>query len=961
MKTVNQGEKINFQVLFYDKEPSQGGMLIDPDNALNTWRILNERHHHVVSVELFENGLWPGAVTYYFAIQDDPVNSKFEVRAYDTEQARTDAVPGTELVSTGWLNYGVFVQQALNPVASPLFSGNITMTFPAAHNYSWVVSDDLIGYIMSVNLLQAGEWPLAAQFWFDITDTGQGYVIDGYDDDLKTNKILTTGLLAYGPVVNAPFTDVQSLLYAGDITADYPFPGRHEWIKEGDIDGHISDFTLLKNSLWPSQERYWLSIEDMGNGTDYHIRGYGSDADRLARSGALFESGALLYSLEYTDALLTDLSGEFYLGTVSCLYTGIPHSWTKAGDLNGRVGDLQFWYNGSFPPVPQQTYYARIEDDGISEFRVRYYLSDADRNSTLNWIAETLSTPYGSYTNLPVLEVEAGYSGQINIDFPGTGAPVNEDFEITDSGWGIIYKDFEEFDPNFDPTFHFWKKTGDDLDFTSDFSLSENLMWPLQPTFYLSIEDTGNGTDYKIVGYLNDADRMARVNAVIETSTLAYGTPYNDEPFIDILTLGYSGTIDSQYTGESHSWETAGDLNNRISNVVYLYMVAFPPVPQPTYYCRIIDDGLGNFNIKTYLSDADRSSDLNALTETTPQVYGTYLSLTLNDLGSGYDGQFDVDFPGLGAPGFEDFEITDSGWGPVYVDFDETDPHFDGGLLENFSIIQGGGIEHFEITDIGVTQPVYEIWNENNIQVVAETIFPVRVSVGTFETDYSVPIDAVPGENWKLVARGKISGADTFVIVPFRVVDSDEILDESAMLVTLSEVKQFLELYQDDIDGYLIQLIGAASKTVETFTGTLFHNETVNEYFNGEGLNSLHISKGPVKEVIKIENRDFGTNWIEVPITSFIWDTFFIQRIEGGIFDEGLRNWRITYIAGHDRANQQIRLAVKMLVKYWYHTKDRMGVLSDVVGGGLRVNYQEVTEELPPDIKQILRQYRRFV
>lgn len=731
MKTVMQDEKIKFQVIFYDKEPAQGGIPIDPDYCLHTWQTVHEFHHHVNKIELFENGEFP-AGTYFFQIVDALTN--FEVFGYASEADRIAAVPGTELVKTGPLPYGVYQDFEFISV-NPAFTGKISITFPTTHNNFWNIINDAKARLTGpVVFLENGIWPVATEFYFRIIDTGIGYRGEIYSDPARTVQIASLADIGYEEVEPWNVVDLSGI-YSGAISkATFEFPGDfHNWAKvSGDPSGFVTDFTLLFNSLWP-----------------------------------------------------------------------------------------------------------------------------------------------------------------------------------------------------------------------------------LQDTFYCQIEDDGWGTQYVVKVYLSDADRLAGINQVAQTNPLDYGVAYIDEPLNPIV-AGYFGTISINYPGVTHYWQifSTGDVS--VSNVSFFEGANPPPLTQATYYGRIIDGGSGTFQIAFYLNDADRLADVNRIAESANLSIpsGLLTAETLSPVGgSPFSGWIDVDKP-LG--GDEYFEITDPGWGGQKIPFDMFDSGFAGGVDEDFEIKNWGGVENFEIQDIGMTEPTYQIWDENNALAVDETIFPTRVAVGTFEAEYTVPEAATPGENWRFVARGKISGADTFITVPFRVVDKDEIIEEAADIVTLSETKVFLEIEHEHDDLFVSQLIGAASKTVENFTGTLFHIEDVVGLFDGMNRDTLHISPGPVNEILKVEFRE-GTTWSERALQGYMADGFFIQKIDDGVFDEGRRNWRITYKAGYDRADRQIRLATKMLVKFWYHTKDRTGVTSDVVGGGLRVNYQEVTDEIPPEVKQILKPYRRFV
>lgn len=101
------------------------------------------------------------------------------------------------------------------------------------------------------------------------------------------------------------------------------------------------------------------------------------------------------------------------------------HSWDIQNDTGLYVSAVTLLKSGIWPPLT--TYYLSIVDYGTS-FTVNVY-SDATRTVL---IASTGTLSYGVYTNQALAEVGgSGYTGTINITFPGGG---NENFEIVDAG-----------------------------------------------------------------------------------------------------------------------------------------------------------------------------------------------------------------------------------------------------------------------------------------------------------------------------------------------------------------------------------------------------------------------------------------------------------------------------------------------------------------------------------------------
>ena len=364
-----------------------------------------------------------------------------------------------------------------------------------------------------------------------------------------------------------------------------------------------------------------------------------------------------------------------------------------------------------------------------------------------------------------------------------------------------------------------------------------------------------------------------------------------------------------------HTWDVLNDAFSRVSAISLLQGGVWPA--QNEFYFSIEDDG-AEVTINGY-SDAGRT---NLIVSTGLLPYGVFTQQALNEVaGSGYSGAISFTFPGI-----------------------------------------GGGTEDFEIEDAGATEPTYLIKNENNATVLSSTLFPTRLEVGHYQTSYAVAVDAVPGQNWRLIARATINGLDTFVSVPFRVVDAADAVDEAARLVTLSEVKAVMEISDDMKDDAIDSLILPASQAIEEYCMQLFHVESKVGYFDGNGADRIFVDiPGPIYSIEKLEYSVNGNrNWNEVNVENYLPDGFFITMFGGMIFFDGLNNWKITYMAGRDRAPAQVKKAVCELIRFWWDGRNRLGIKADVVGGGLRVIYEDIKKELPDKIAQMLNRYRRL-
>lgn len=399
------------------------------------------------------------------------------------------------------------------------------------------------------------------------------------------------------------------------------------------------------------------------------------------------------------------------------------------------------------------------------------------------------------------------------------------------------------------------------------------------------------------------------MKTAVQGETITFSTTfYNVEPA--------QGGVPTDTDYFEHALEISNDDQSRVSDLSVLESGDFP-ITLPLYFA-IIDSG-SDFNVKAYTTADNRTNDVNGIMQTGTLAYGVFVDQALAEMnGSGFTGTISLTFPGIGA-----------------------------------------GQEDFEADDAGQADPTYTIHNEDNTEVVASTVFPTRLDVGKYETSYDVPEDAVAGENWRLTARGKIDGADTFVTEYFRVVDAAVAEEEAARLVTLSEVKSFLNITTSDEDTDLLADISAASGIVEDFTGVQYHITDEVGYFSGSESDRIHFKDGPIYDVTKVERRYGYETWQTIELRYFNWNSWFLMRIDENTFDEGVRNWRVTYQRGLDRAPRNVRRAILLLIQHWYVTHDRTGVESDVVGGGLRVKYSIEANNLPPKVLAILKPLQR--
>jgi len=394
---------------------------------------------------------------------------------------------------------------------------------------------------------------------------------------------------------------------------------------------------------------------------------------------------------------------------------------------------------------------------------------------------------------------------------------------------------------------------------------------------------------------------------VIQGNTITIDTRfYNADP-----SLGGVPTDPDAYL---HTWDILNDVGHRVSGITLYHNSIWPPNPE--YYLSIIDSGT-DFRVNVY-TDVARTV---LVASTGALAYGVYVGQALVEVGgSDYQGTVDITFPGIGV-----------------------------------------GFETFEIEDIGPTTPTYQIRDQDNTLIMVDTLYPTRVAVGHYQMTYTVSSTATPGENWRVISRGKINNIDVYYTEYFRVIDATVATEEAAKIVTLSEVKTMLQITDTAQDTYYDSLILPASQACEEYLDAKYHIADNVEIFNGNGQMKMFFDgPGPLYSITSIEVRD-GNVWTALLTTDYMFDAYFITLINDAVFELGQSNYRITYQYGVSRAPSQIRKGVCELIRYWNATKNRGGVLEDNIGAGLRTRYEELKADLPPVVLQLWSPYRRLV
>ena len=124
-------------------------------------------------------------------------------------------------------------------------------------------------------------------------------------------------------------------------------------------------------------------------------------------------------------------------------------------------------------------------------------------------------------------------------------------------------------------------------------------------------------------------------------------------------------------------------------------------------------------------------------------------------------------------------------------------------------------------------------------------------------------------------------------------------------LTTLASLKDYLNIGSSDtnINTYLESLIDGVSSKVEQFLHRNIRLANYIEYQDGKGLEMLYLKQYPVKSITSIYDdidRSFGST-TEVDSDDYTYDPDTgIVYYDSGYFSNGIRNVKITYMAGYE-------------------------------------------------------------
>ena len=177
-------------------------------------------------------------------------------------------------------------------------------------------------------------------------------------------------------------------------------------------------------------------------------------------------------------------------------------------------------------------------------------------------------------------------------------------------------------------------------------------------------------------------------------------------------------------------------------------------------------------------------------------------------------------------------------------------------------------------------------------------------------------------------------------------------------LVSIDDVKAYLggDLQSND-DAVLSRLVTAASAFFTTACGNPILAQTYSELYDGKGGTRLYLRNTPVLSVTSVAIDD-----IPIPASVAVADPGWVQSgnvviLFGYWFKRGFANVAITYDAGYAAPPADVAEAVMELVGLRYRGKDRLGKLSESMGGIATTSYSQ--KDVSPFVQSVITRYIR--
>ncbi len=178
-------------------------------------------------------------------------------------------------------------------------------------------------------------------------------------------------------------------------------------------------------------------------------------------------------------------------------------------------------------------------------------------------------------------------------------------------------------------------------------------------------------------------------------------------------------------------------------------------------------------------------------------------------------------------------------------------------------------------------------------------------------------------------------------------------------LISLADVKAYLggDLQSND-DAVLARLISAASAFFVTACGRPILEQGHSELYDGKGNGRLYLRQTPVTGVTSLSIDGATVPQATVPGEPGWRLNGNIVLLFGHWFNRGLVNVSVSYTAGYVTPPADVAEAVMELVGLRYRGRDRLGKVTESIGGMATTSYTQ--RDVSPFVASVIARYTRI-
>jgi hypothetical protein len=260
--------------------------------------------------------------------------------------------------------------------------------------------------------------------------------------------------------------------------------------------------------------------------------------------------------------------------------------------------------------------------------------------------------------------------------------------------------------------------------------------------------------------------------------------------------------------------------------------------------------------------------------------------------------------------------------------------------------------------------------NSREDVAVEEIENPVNISLEAGDTDNE------DGTKRKLVLSFEVdteygTDIDSNQTVIFEIesaTDEADILDVENNILTLSRLKNYLEIDSDDTDSdsELENLINAVSWFCNTYTNRLLKfRQNITEYFDGDGGSKIFIENPPIVSTVS-EINVYLDDSIPRDFSDAVDSSYLVIDAEKGrinllddIMPNGPQTVKVVYDGGYTVIPYDLeRAALELAREIWMKQKDKIAsiVTMNMQGGSVNI---DVNRSMNPFTKAVLDKYAR--